>query len=77
MGFLLPHGRCRRGDGAALAIGSLWAYAPCPMTNRIAIALVLIIAAFFVADHFWLHLDAGAFLARKLLDLIDWVAFWR
>ncbi|MCB2095739.1 MAG: hypothetical protein H6901_00430 [Rhodobacteraceae bacterium] len=47
------------------------------MTNRIAIALVLIIAAFFVADHFWLHLDAGAFLARKLLDLIDWVAFWR
>ncbi|MFZ1727001.1 MAG: hypothetical protein WBO29_03425 [Albidovulum sp.] len=47
------------------------------MTNRIAIALALFIALFFVADHFWLHLDAGLNMARKILDLIDWVAFWR
>jgi hypothetical protein len=47
------------------------------MTNRIAIALALSIALFFAADHFWLHLDAGLIVARKILDLIDWVAFWR
>ncbi|MDH5453437.1 MAG: hypothetical protein OEY05_15350 [Paracoccaceae bacterium] len=47
------------------------------MTNRIAIALVLLIALFFAVDHFWLHLDAALILARKTLELIDWVAFWR
>ncbi|MEZ5731324.1 MAG: hypothetical protein R3D97_03250 [Paracoccaceae bacterium] len=47
------------------------------MTNRIAIALAILIAAFFVADHYWLHLDAALFLARRLLDFIEYLAFWR
>lgn len=47
------------------------------MTNRIAIGLVLCIAAFFMLDHFVLQLDAARFLLRKLIDLIEYVAFWR
>ena len=47
------------------------------MTNRIAIALVLLVAAFFLADHFLLHLDAGLFLARQFLLLVEYLAFWR
>ena len=47
------------------------------MTNRIALALALLIAMFFVADHFWLRLDAGLFLARKFIEFVDFLAFWR
>ena len=47
------------------------------MTNGLAIALVLLIAGFFLIDHFLLHLDAPLFLARKGLELLDWLAFWR
>ena len=47
------------------------------MTNRIAIGLVVAIAGFFALDTFVLHLDAAPFLMRKLIDLIDTLAFWR
>jgi hypothetical protein len=46
------------------------------LTNTIALWLALAIAAAAVAD---LALNGGAaleFLARKFLDLIEWVAFW-
>ena len=46
------------------------------MTNQIALVLGLLIFAAIGAD---VLLDDGAalaFLARKFLDLIDWVAFW-
>ena len=46
------------------------------MTNRIAIWLGLIIAAFVALD---IALEWGAtlFLARKFLDLIQAIAIWR
>lgn len=47
------------------------------MTTRIAILLALLIAAFFVLDHFVLHWNAGLFLGKKTLDLINHIAFWR
>jgi hypothetical protein len=47
------------------------------MTNRIAFTLAALILAFFVADHFWFQLGAPLFLARKLLDLVEYLAFWR
>jgi hypothetical protein len=47
------------------------------MTNSIAIGILIVIAAFFVIDHFFLHLGAPLFLARKGMELIEWTAFWR
>ncbi len=47
------------------------------MTNRISIVLGLMIAALFLADHFWLHWDLPVFLGRKVSDLLDYIAFWR
>ncbi len=47
------------------------------MTNRIAIALLLIVTAFFLADYFLLHLGAGFFLARQFALLVEYLAFWR
>ncbi|MFQ6548277.1 hypothetical protein AADZ90_009985 [Aestuariibius sp. 2305UL40-4] len=47
------------------------------MTNRIAIWLLLLIAGFFVLDHYVLQLDAAVYLGRRALDLIEWLAFWR
>ncbi len=48
-----------------------------PMTNRIAIALLVLIVAFFLADHFVLHLGAALFLARQLALFVEYLAFWR
>lgn len=47
------------------------------MTNRIAIVLVLLIAAGLAYDV--LRNDHGGmvFLVRKLMDLIEYLAFWR
>jgi hypothetical protein len=47
------------------------------MTNRIAIALLVLIVAFFLADHFVLHLGAALFLARQLALFVEYLAFWR
>jgi len=47
------------------------------MTNPIAIWIVIFVIGFFLLDHFYLHLDAGLIIARKLRDLIEYVAFWR
>lgn len=47
------------------------------MTNRIALTLVLLIALFFLADHFWLDLGAPVFLGRKFDEFIEFLAFWR
>jgi hypothetical protein len=47
------------------------------MTNRIAIALLLMVAAFFLADHFFLHLGAAFFLARQFALFVEYLAFWR
>lgn len=47
------------------------------MTNRIALAIVLLIAAFFVADALVLHLGTALFLARQFADFVEYLAFWR
>jgi hypothetical protein len=47
------------------------------MTNGIALGIGLVLAAGIGAD---LTLNDGAalmFTARKFLDLVEWVAFWR
>lgn len=47
------------------------------MTTRLAVILFLFIAAFFVLDHYVLHLNAGVFLIKKMVQLISYIAFWR
>lgn len=46
------------------------------MTNKLALILGLMIAAFLLLDHFVLHLDAPFFLFKKLGELTTWMAFW-
>lgn len=47
------------------------------MTTRLAIIIALLIAGFFVLDHYVLHLNAGVFLAKKGIELINYIAIWR
>ncbi|TCO70579.1 hypothetical protein [Rhodovulum euryhalinum] len=47
------------------------------MTNRVAIALLGLILAALAADLTLNGSDATLFLARKFLDLTDYIAFWR
>ncbi|MCR9147006.1 MAG: glyceraldehyde-3-phosphate dehydrogenase [Rhodobacteraceae bacterium] len=47
------------------------------MTNKIAIFLGLLIAAGLIWDFGWNERDASFFMARKTIELIEWVAFWR
>ena len=47
------------------------------MTNALTLWIVALIAGFFLTDHFFLHLGAPLFLARKGMDLIVYLAFWR
>jgi hypothetical protein len=47
------------------------------MTTRLAFILFLLIAAFFVLDHYVLHLNAGVFLFQKMIKLMSWMAIWR
>jgi hypothetical protein len=47
------------------------------MTNTIALVLGIMIAAAIGVDIVANEGTALAFLARKFLDLVEWVAFWR
>ena len=47
------------------------------MTNRIAIVLVLLILAGMAYDAQRNDLHATIFVLRKLMDLIEYLAFWR
>ena len=47
------------------------------MTTQLAIIFAILIAGFFMLDHYVLHLNAGIFLAKKGVDLINYIAFWR
>ncbi|WP_169052340.1 hypothetical protein [Tabrizicola sp. YIM 78059] len=47
------------------------------MTNRIALWLGLVLLAGIGADLAFNDAAALVFLARKFLELIEWVAFWR
>ncbi|CUK06907.1 glyceraldehyde-3-phosphate dehydrogenase [Shimia thalassica] len=47
------------------------------MTNPIAVFLALFIFAGLGYDLIWMDGQATLLLVRKLVDLIEWVAFWR
>ncbi len=47
------------------------------MTNKIAIFLGLLIAGFLAADYHYHDWGMMTFLLRKLLGLIEYLAFWR
>jgi len=47
------------------------------LTNRLAVILGLLVIGFFLLDHFVLGMGAPLFLARKVGELTDWLAFWR
>jgi hypothetical protein len=47
------------------------------MTTRLTLILALLIAAFFALDHFVLNWNSGVFLGKKMLELINYLAFWR
>lgn len=47
------------------------------MTNQIAIGLAVVIIGFLILDHFVFHLDAITFVMRKIIALIQKMAFWR
>lgn len=47
------------------------------MTNQIALGLGLLIFGAVGADVLLNAGHASLFLARKFIDLMDWVAFWR
>ena len=48
-----------------------------PMTNRIALALAILVVIALLADRILTGGAAAFFLARKFLTLLDWIAFWR
>lgn len=47
------------------------------MTNRIAFVLGLIIIGAIVADYVYYGTEHIVFLAKKMAELIEWLAFWR
>ncbi|NNK17426.1 MAG: hypothetical protein HKP51_11040 [Sulfitobacter sp.] len=47
------------------------------MTNLIAIVLGLILIAALVVDTMFYGTEHLVFLGKKMLELIEWVAFWR
>ncbi|MCV2880844.1 hypothetical protein [Actibacterium sp. XHP0104] len=47
------------------------------MSNRSALILALLIAVGLIADQVANDGQASMFLARKMVDLIDYLAFWR
>lgn len=47
------------------------------MTNSISIWLGLLILGFLGVDYFYLDWQMSIFLGRKLLAMIEYIAFWR
>lgn len=47
------------------------------MTNGIAIGLGFLVIGFFVVDAYATGGMAALFLARRMLDLIEYLAIWR
>lgn len=47
------------------------------MTNRIAFVLGLIIIGAIVVDYVYYGTEHIVFLAKKMTELIEWMAFWR
>jgi len=47
------------------------------MDNKTALFLAILIAGFFLLDHFYLGWGAGFFLSQKFAGLIQKIAFWQ
>ncbi|SOC14145.1 hypothetical protein SAMN05877809_10780 [Rhodobacter sp. JA431] len=47
------------------------------MTNQIAIGLAVLVVLFFGVDAMMLHGSASLFLAKEMMKLTEWMAFWR
>jgi hypothetical protein len=47
------------------------------VTTRLSIILGVILIALFTADIFWFGKEHMIFLGKKMLELIEWLAFWR
>lgn len=47
------------------------------MTNRIAFVLGLLIIGAIVVDYVYYGTEHIVFLAKKMTELIEWLAFWR
>jgi len=47
------------------------------MNNIIALWLAALILGFLALDYFVLGFDVPIFLGRKLLELLEYIAFWR
>lgn len=47
------------------------------MTNRIAFVLGLLIIGAIVVDYVYYGMEHIVFLAKKMTELIEWLAFWR
>ncbi|MEM7520449.1 MAG: hypothetical protein AAF307_05375 [Pseudomonadota bacterium] len=47
------------------------------MTNRLALILGFLILALLVGDVLLFGTEHLLFLAKKIMDLIEWLAFWR
>ncbi|MBD3662979.1 hypothetical protein [Sulfitobacter aestuariivivens] len=47
------------------------------MTNRIALALGFLVIAALVVDVSLYGTQHLIFLSKKMLELIEWIAFWR
>ena len=47
------------------------------MTNQLALILGLVIVTCLAIDAYSFGWDNTLFLSRKLLDLIEWLKFWR
>jgi hypothetical protein len=47
------------------------------MTNKLAIALGILIVGVFVVDSFAYGGTLPVFLGKKMLTFLEWLAFWR
>ena len=47
------------------------------MTNKIALALAILVITLLILDRVLFQSAALFFLARKFIDLVDWLEFWR
>lgn len=47
------------------------------MNNLVAFGLAVLVVALILGDALLFHGQGILFLMRKMVDLIDWVAFWR
>ena len=47
------------------------------MTIKIFLGFAALIALFFVLDHYVLQMNAGLFLGKKMIELINYLAIWR